>query len=106
MLPRPRGHHRLGAVLIRPSPEAPESGPLSFRKLLRPTLDLDVTRFSRELAARTYAKMRDDFRGGVRSGVNGTPTFFINGVRFDGDWSDPTTFIAVLLQAARMGASA
>jgi len=26
----------------------------------------------------------DDFSGGVRSGVNGTPTFFINGKRHDG----------------------
>ena len=25
-----------------------------------------------------------DFRSGVRSGVNGTPTFFINGERHDG----------------------
>jgi protein-disulfide isomerase len=29
-------------------------------------------------------KVRDDFSSGVRSGVNGTPTLFINGVRFDG----------------------
>ena len=29
-------------------------------------------------------KVRNDFLGGVRSGVNGTPTFFINGVRHDG----------------------
>lgn len=28
-------------------------------------------------------KVKDDFMGGVRSGVNGTPTFFINGVRFE-----------------------
>ncbi len=28
-----------------------------------------------------------DFEGGVRSGVNGTPTFFVNGIRYDGDWS-------------------
>ena len=70
-------------------------------------LELDLTRFARELGAETYAtKVRDDFRGGVRSGVNGTPTFFINGVRFDGDWSDPATFLAVLVQAARMGAPA
>jgi len=27
-----------------------------------------------------------DFRSGVTSGVNGTPTFFINGVRHDGSW--------------------
>jgi len=28
--------------------------------------------------------IKEDFRGGVRSGVNGTPTFFINGVRYEG----------------------
>jgi protein-disulfide isomerase len=40
------------------------------------------------LAARTYApKVRNDFLGGVRSGVNGTPTFFINGNRHDGPYS-------------------
>jgi protein-disulfide isomerase len=30
------------------------------------------------------SKVRGDFIGGIRSGVNGTPTFFINGVRHDG----------------------
>jgi protein-disulfide isomerase len=29
-------------------------------------------------------RVKDDFLGGVRSGVNGTPTFFINGQRHDG----------------------
>jgi protein-disulfide isomerase len=29
-------------------------------------------------------RIKSDFLGGVRSGVNGTPTFFINGVRYDG----------------------
>jgi protein-disulfide isomerase len=32
-------------------------------------------------------KVRHDFSGGVRSGVNGTPTFFINGERHDGDFA-------------------
>jgi protein-disulfide isomerase len=31
-------------------------------------------------------RVREDFSSGVRSGVNGTPTFFINGARYDGDW--------------------
>jgi len=31
-------------------------------------------------------RVREDFMSGVKSGVNGTPTFFINGVRFDGPW--------------------
>ena len=66
------------------------------------TLDLDIERFSHELVNGVHTKrVRDDFRGGVRSGVNGTPTFFINGARFDGNWSDPPTLIAVLEQAAR-----
>jgi protein-disulfide isomerase len=32
-------------------------------------------------------KVRADFLGGVRSGVNGTPTFFINGRRHDGSYA-------------------
>jgi protein-disulfide isomerase len=31
-------------------------------------------------------KVRSDFMSGVRSGVNGTPSFFINGIRHDGPW--------------------
>lgn len=29
-------------------------------------------------------RVREDFKSGVRGGVNGTPTFFINGARYDG----------------------
>jgi hypothetical protein len=29
-------------------------------------------------------KIDADFSGGIRSGVNGTPTFFLNGERYDG----------------------
>jgi protein-disulfide isomerase len=46
-------------------------------------------------------RVRTDFASGVRSGVNGTPTFFINGVRFEGDWSQPRGFEAALREAAR-----
>ena len=41
-------------------------------------------------------KVKADFMSGVRSGVNGTPTFFINGRRFDGDWTSVDTFVAAL----------
>jgi protein-disulfide isomerase len=55
------------------------------------------------LTARTDAdKVRSDFLGGVRSGVNGTPAFFVNGLRHDG----PHTFsaLAMAITAARPAA--
>ena len=59
-------------------------------------LKLDVERFAKELAAGLYAdRVRRDFRSGVKSGVNGTPTFFINGVRYDAPWDLPTLLAAV-----------
>ena len=42
-----------------------------------------------------YPRVRDDFMSGVRSGVNGTPTFFINGVRFDGMWDFENLMVAL-----------
>jgi len=33
-----------------------------------------------------HDRVRQDFLSGVRSGVNGTPAFFINGFRYDGSW--------------------
>jgi len=44
-------------------------------------------------------RIKADFNSGVRSGVNGTPTFFINGQRFDGEWTRLEQF-AEALQAA------
>ena len=43
-------------------------------------LGLDAERVRRELADHTHAaRVREDFLSGVRSGVSGTPRFFING---------------------------
>lgn len=44
-------------------------------------------------------RVREDFQSGVRSGVNGTPTFFINGARFDGAWNDLEQFSGALDEA-------
>jgi protein-disulfide isomerase len=48
-------------------------------------LGLDETRLIREVTASVYApRIREDFKSGVKGGVNGTPTLFINGERYDG----------------------
>src|SRR5271155_798978 len=48
-------------------------------------LKLDTTKLNRELDQHVYAaRIQEDFMSGVRSGVNGTPTFFIDGARYDG----------------------
>ena len=49
-------------------------------------LGLNVPRLVRELATHMHAPppVREHFMSGVRSGVNGTLTFFINGLRHDG----------------------
>lgn len=67
------------------------------------TLHLDMTRFEQELDGGLHAdRVQRDFSSGVRSGVNGTPTFFINGKRHDGSW-DADALVAALDSAARPG---
>ena len=45
-------------------------------------LGLDKARFQQELTSHAHAtRVREDFLSGIKSGVNGTPTFFINGIR-------------------------
>jgi protein-disulfide isomerase len=52
---------------------------------LAETFGLSQSGLQEALAARQYApKVRNDLLGGMRSGVNGTPTFFIDGSRHDG----------------------
>lgn len=56
-------------------------------------LGLDVDQFEREVAEHIYAaRVQADLESGIASGVNGTPTFFINGMRYNGS----LTFEALL----------
>lgn len=69
-------------------------------------LGLDVDRVERELQGGEWRRrVREDFRSGVRSGVNGTPTFFINGERFDGNWTNDDELTRALRAAMETGAS-
>jgi protein-disulfide isomerase len=64
-------------------------------------IGIDPDRVAGDLANKTYVKrVREDFRSGVRSGVNGTPTFFINGERYNGPWADEIRFARALQDAA------
>lgn len=61
-------------------------------------MELGIDRELAQAALRSnqYAeRVRQDFLGGVRSGVNGTPTFFINDVRHDGAWDSDSLLDAL-----------
>ena len=63
--------------------------------------NFDSSRFERALENHDFeARVRADFMSGVRSGVNGTPTFFINGVRHD-DSYEFEVLLAALKQAVK-----
>ena len=47
-------------------------------------LGLDLHQFGQDWKSReTVAKVENDFESGVRSGVSGTPSFFLNGNKLD-----------------------
>jgi protein-disulfide isomerase len=59
-------------------------------------LGIDVEAFTRDLELHTFQpRVREDFMSGVRSGVNGTPTFFVNGVRHNGGY-DPESLLQAI----------
>jgi protein-disulfide isomerase len=69
-------------------------------------IGLDEGRFVRELEDHVHAdRVREDFMSGVRSGVSGTPSFFINGIHYMGPW-DYEALLAALLRAEATGVTA
>lgn len=53
---------------------------LTYAKIL----NLNIQKFNKDIVSKEVARhVKNDFTSGVESGVNGTPTFFINGKRFD-----------------------
>jgi protein-disulfide isomerase len=48
-------------------------------------LDLDLARIRHELGTHVYAsRVGEDFDSGLKSGVRGTPTFYVDDIRYDG----------------------
>lgn len=61
----------------------------------------DASQVLVDLNAGTFSDaVQEEFLEGVRSGVNGTPTFFIAGERFDGDWRDIEVLAAAIENAS------
>jgi protein-disulfide isomerase len=64
-------------------------------------LGLDADRLISEVRSGAHAlRVKEDFRGGARNGVNGTPTFFVNGVRYDGEFGVGALFAALTERTA------
>lgn len=56
---------------------------------LAETIGLDLERFQQDSVSDALReKVENDFDSGVRSGVNGTPSFYVNGTKFDGGVTD------------------
>jgi protein-disulfide isomerase len=65
---------------------------------------LDPDRFIEDLAQHRFIpRIQEDLSSGARSGVNGTPTFFVNGVRYEGP-TDVQPLIRALEHTASVSA--
>lgn len=63
-------------------------------------LGLDVQKFEHALEKHTFLpRIREDIESGERSGVEGTPTFFINGVKYNGSFELPYLLAAIEARA-------
>jgi protein-disulfide isomerase len=64
------------------------------------SLELDMEKFVEDTnSEEIFERIAADIDGGARSGVNGTPTFFANGVRVDDGW-DYDTLVVTLRETA------
>jgi protein-disulfide isomerase len=67
-----------------------------FLQYAETKLGLDAKKMREEISNHVYLpRIRQDFSTGVRSGVNGTPTFFINDFRHNGDYEFDTLAEAI-----------
>ena len=52
-------------------------------------IGLDMERFKNDVQKNMLsANVENDFESGIKSGVNGTPSFYINGVKYNGNWEE------------------
>jgi protein-disulfide isomerase len=66
-------------------------------------IGLDINQFKTDINKEAIsAKVENDFESGILSGVNGTPSFYINGIKYNGSWeeADLTEHLKSLLKKA------
>jgi len=57
---------------------------------------LDMQQYARDMAERpSISRIEEDLQSGIRSGVRGTPTFFLNGVLYPGSWEQEALLAAL-----------
>jgi len=63
-------------------------------------IGLNIQKFEQDLANHTFQpRIEEDIERGERSGVEGTPTFFINGVKYNGSFELPYLLAAIEARA-------
>ncbi|WP_315814740.1 DsbA family protein [Paraflavitalea speifideaquila] len=63
---------------------------------LAQALSLNMAAFGRDLSVEALReKVEADFESGIRSGVNGTPTFYMNGLKYTGSYDYDTMAVAI-----------
>ena len=74
-------------------------GPAALDRYAR-ALELDMARFTDDMNEHTFrGRIQADVETAVMSGVEGTPTFFINGVRYEG----PHDLVSLLAASVAAG---
>jgi protein-disulfide isomerase len=65
-------------------------------------IGLDTSRFVSDLEQGTYTgQVEEDIESGDQSGIQATPTFFINGQFYDGPYNDAQALLAAIEQSKR-----
>ena len=60
-------------------------------------IGLDLEKFRHDIRLeKILEKVESDIESGARSGVNGTPSFFVNGKKWEGDWQNKDAFLEYL----------
>jgi len=70
--------------------------PPAIARLAQHIAGLDVERWAKDVQDHAFERrVAEDFSSGIRSGVNGTPSFFMNGLRYDGPLETPSLIEAI-----------